>query len=396
MSKKSNKHNQKDLGILANTSIKTLQGPPRFTHLILWTTVLFIIVAFIWAKFAILDEVTTGEGKVIPSSQIQIVQNLEGGIVTKIEIHEGDIVQKGQILMQIDDTRFAASYKEARKKMAALEIQIARLNAEMFGDKFEVSDNVKKIHPDLVRAEKSLFESRQDELNQMQQGLDLAQRELELTRPLIKRGAVSEVEVIRLERTANELAAKISGFRSKAFDELNESKTELSALIESLVADEDRLVRTTVRSPVKGIVKQIKINTIGGVVKPGMDLVEIVPMDDTLLIEAKIRPQDIGFIHPGQTANVKITAYDFSIYGGLDGVVEQISADTIEEEDDKNESFYVIRVRTQKNYLGSKQKPLYIIPGMQASVDILTGEKSVLDYLLKPILKARQTALRER
>lgn len=390
--------NKKDSAFMANTNVKTLQGPPRFMHLILWAALLFFIIAVIWAHYAILDEVTSGEGKVIPSSQIQVVQNLEGGIIREILVREGEIVKQGQVLMQIDDTRFSASYKEARKKMAALELQIARLQAEIDDKPFIINNELKQLQPDLVRAQMALLLARKEELQQLQEGYDLAERELKLTRPLVRKGAVSEVEVIRLQRTANELKGKIITYKNKAIDELSKVRAELSPLKETFEADKDRLKRTTVRSPVKGIIKQIKVNTLGGVVQPGMDLMEIVPLDDTLLIEAKIRPADIGFIRPQQDAMVKITAYDFSIYGGLEGKVERISADTITEEDNTgdDESYYLIRVRTTKNFLSNDKKPLYIIPGMQASVDILTGRKSVLDYILKPILKARQRALRER
>jgi membrane fusion protein, adhesin transport system len=385
---------QKKLGIHADSNINSIQGPRVFSHVILWTATLFIIIAFFWSKYAILDEVTTGQGKVIPSSQIQVIQNLEGGIVRKIYVREGEIVKKNQVLMQIDDTRFAASYKEALKKIDDFEIEIARLNAEIENKPFIISDKLKKANLSLYKAEKALYDSRINEYKQLEFAKNLAERELKLTKPLVNKGAVSEVEVLRLQRTVNELNGKIYSFKSKTLEQLNKARGELNALKESYLAHRDRLVRTTVRSPVKGIIKQIKINTVGGVVQPGMDILEIVPLDDTLLIEAKIRPSDIGFIHPGQKTMVKLTAYDFSIYGGLEGKVEQISADTITNE--KDESFYIIRVRTKKNYLGTKQKPLYIIPGMLSSVDILTGRKSVLDYLLKPILKAKQAALRER
>ncbi|CCD05561.1 TPA: HlyD family type I secretion periplasmic adaptor subunit [Legionella pneumophila] len=378
--------------------MKKTHSSKTFTHIILWTSLLFFIVAIIWANYAILDEVTTGQGKVIPSSEVQVIQNLEGGIIQNIFVKEGQIVKKDQILMQIDNTRFMASYAEAEKKIDALEIEIIRLNAEISDTKPVFPDKFIKTYPHLVQDQLSLYESRMRELNQLKKSLELAQKELDLTRPLLKGGSVSEVEVIRLERSVSEIKGNIEKFKSEELDKLNKARSELFALIEANKADKDRLTRTTVRSPVYGIVKQIKMNTIGGVVQPGSDLLEIVPLDDTLLIEAKIRPSDIGFIHPGQKAMVKITAYDFSIYGGLDGVVEHISADTIfdEKTDKKEESFYIVKVRTDKNYLGTEKKPLPIIPGMQASVDILTGQKSVLQYLLKPIIKAKQSALRER
>ncbi|HAT9135941.1 TPA: HlyD family type I secretion periplasmic adaptor subunit [Legionella pneumophila] len=378
--------------------MKKTHSSKTFTHIILWTSLLFFIVAIIWANYAILDEVTTGQGKVIPSSEVQVIQNLEGGIIQNIFVKEGQIVKKDQILMQIDNTRFMASYAEAEKKIDALEIEVIRLNAQISKTKPVFPEKFTKSYPRLVQDQLSLYESRMRELNQLETALELAQKELNLTRPLLKGGSVSEVEVIRLERTVSEIKGNIEKFKSEELDKLNKARTELFALIEANKADKDRLTRTTVRSPVYGIVKQIKMKTIGGVVQPGSDLLEIVPLDDTLLIEAKIRPSDIGFIHPGQKAMVKITAYDFSIYGGLDGVVEHISADTIvdEETDKKEESYYIVKVRTEKNYLGTAKNPLPIIPGMQATVDILTGQKSVLQYLLKPILKAKQSALRER
>ncbi|HEL8466997.1 TPA: HlyD family type I secretion periplasmic adaptor subunit [Legionella pneumophila] len=378
--------------------MKKTHSSKTFTHIILWTSLLFFVVAIIWANYAILDEVTTGQGKVIPSSEVQVIQNLEGGIIKNIFVKEGQIVKKDQILMQIDNTRFMASYAEAEKKIDALEIEVIRLNAQISKTKPVFPEKFTKSYPRLVQDQLSLYESRMRELNQLETALELAQKELNLTRPLLKGGSVSGVEVIRLERTVSEIKGNIEKFKSEELDKLNKARTELFALIEANKADKDRLTRTTVRSPVYGIVKQIKMKTIGGVVQPGSDLLEIVPLDDTLLIEAKIRPSDIGFIHPGQKAMVKITAYDFSIYGGLDGVVEHISADTIvdEETDKKEESYYIVKVRTEKNYLGTAKNPLPIIPGMQATVDILTGQKSVLQYLLKPILKAKQSALRER
>lgn len=368
-----------------------------FTHIILWTSVLFILVAIIWAYYARLDEVTSGEGKVIPSSEVQVIQNLEGGIIQNIFVKEGEIVKKGQTLMQIDNTRFMSSYAEAEKKMDSLQLEIIRINAEISQTTPIFPDALKKDYPNLVKDQQSLYDSKMRELTQLMKSLELAQKELDMTRPLLKNGSVSEVEVIRLDRTVNEIRGSIDKFKSEELDKLNKARGELSSLTEANKADKDRLTRTTVKSPVYGIIKQIKTTTIGGVVQPGNDIIEVVPLDDTLLIEAKIRPADIGFIHPGQKAIVKITAYDFSIYGGLEGEVEQISADTIlDETDKKNESFYVIRVRTYQNHLGTAKKPLPIIPGMLATVDILTGEKSVLEYILKPIIKAKHSALRER
>lgn len=385
------------LTLLDDTSMETMKGPSRSSHLLFLCVILFFVIAFVWAKYAVLDEVTTGEGKVIPSTEIQVIQHLEGGIIEKIFVHEGGVVKVGQPLMQIEDTRFSANYKELTRKINNLEIDVLRLNAEIKNKSFVVPEHISKNNLELVQAKMSLYNTKVSEIKELKQGLSLIDRELKLTKPLLKNGAVSEVEILRIERLANEIKSKILAFNSKTISELNAAKTELNVLKETLLSKQDILKRTTVRSPIKGIIKQIKINTIGGVIKPGMDILEIIPIDDTLLIEAKIRPSDIGFIHPNQKVMVKISAYDFAIYGGIDGKVEKISADTIEDEKSKKqESFYLIRVRTKKNYIGSEKKPLYIIPGMMASVDILTGEKTVLDYILKPIMKARNRALRER
>ena len=365
--------------------------------MILWTIALFIVIFIVWANYAELDEVTVGEGKVIPSSQIQVIQNLEGGIVKKIMVKQGDVVEPGQVLMLLDETLFRAKYNELFKKREDVNIELMRLKAEMNNQPLKYDEKIKERNPALVSTEIAIFDARKNERDQLKQDVKLAQKELNMTEPLVSKGAASPVEVLRLKRTVSELKGKLHAYNSKTVERYNEAQGEYEALSEEMLAAKDRFNRTTVRSPVKGIIKQIKVNTVGGVIKPGMDILEIVPLDDSLLIEAQIRPDDIGFIHPGQKAMVKITAYDFAIYGGLPGKVEQISADTIIDEQDKQqESFYLIRVRTKKNHLGSDKKPLQIIPGMKAQVDILTGRKTVMDYLLKPILKAKQRALRER
>ncbi|WP_367605544.1 HlyD family type I secretion periplasmic adaptor subunit [Legionella sp. W05-934-2] len=371
--------------------------PRIFSHILLWGTLSFFVIALVWSNYAILDEVTKGEGKVIPSSQVQLIQHLEGGIVDELYVREGEVVEKGQKLMQIDNTIFRSSFSELNQKIAALKLKVMRLEAEVNDTPFDIPKELEQNHPSLSKAEKKLYESRKSEITQLKQAMDLAEQELTLSLPLVKRGAVSQVEILRLQRTVNELKSKLYKFQSDALEQLNTVKAELLSQSENLLDEEDRLTRTTIRSPVKGVINKIYVTTIGGVIKPGSDIMEVVPLDDTLLIEAKIKPQDIGFIRPGQDVTVKITAFDYSIYGGLKGIVEQISANTItEKKDGRDETFYLIRVRTDRNYLGTENKPLYIIPGMLATVDILTGEKSVLDYILKPILKAKHNALRER
>lgn len=381
-------------GFMGDTAAEHAKGAGFFAHITLWTILLFFVIALVWAKLAILDEVTVGEGKVIPASQVQVIQNLEGGIVKKIFVQEGQIVQAGQVLMQLDDTRFVSDYHEAKLKALALEAKISRLNAVIDDKPFTISQAIQAEAPDLVAHEKEQYISQESEQKQLHADYSYSSQEYDATKPLIKTGAASNVELLHLQRQMSDIQQQIDASQSKALEDLNTAKADLLGVNASLSQYQDRLARTTVRSPVKGIVKQIKITTVGGVSQPGMDLMEIVPLEDTLLVEAQIKPKDIGFLHIGQSAMVKITAYDFSIYGGLEGKVEQISADSITNQ--KGDSFYIIRVRTQKNYLRTPKNPLYIIPGMMASVDILTGRKSVLNYLLKPILKAKQDALRER
>jgi len=435
-----------DIEFMTDTSAAMLQGLPFRYHAILISAAAFLLIAALWAGFATLDVVTVGQGKVIPSKNIQMVQNLEGGIIKEILVKVGEVVEPDQVLMVIDDTRFISSMKEGEVQIYALEAKIERLNAEVSGASLQFDKQLEAHYPQYVTSERNLYESRKKELeiklniaqddveqrkqewagikgkrDQLTKSLALASRELQMTKPLVKEGAVSEVEVLRLERTVNDIQGELEqanlsipkleanlasakkrkeellqGFRTDALSQLNTTKAEYARLVEVNKAATDRVERTVVRSPVRGTVNQVKINTIGGIVQPGQDLIDIVPLDDTLLIEANIRPSDIGFLRPGLNAVVKISAYDFSIYGGLKAMVEHISADTIT--DEKGNPFYQIRVRTTgRNYLiGKHGEKLQIIPGMSATVDVLTGEKTVLEYLLKPILKAKQNAMRER
>ncbi len=419
--------------------------PPKATFLIVRYTFVFLVLAIFWACFFQIDEMTNGEGKVKPSSHVQVIQNLEGGIISDIPVKIGQIVHKDQIVLKLDEKRFASSAGETKAKNEALQAKIARLTAEKNGlEEIEFPEKLHQENPQVVADETALFHTRRDEfeaqqnllreqveqrkqelvekqsnLNHLQSTYSIANKELQMSIPLEKKGVVSEVEILRLRRDvtrirsemdatrlaiprlqsqATEAEHKLEGalakFRSDAADELAKAKAEYAGSTATGMAAEDRLARTTIRSPVDGIVKTIRINTIGGVIQPGMDVMEIVPIEDNLHIEVKIRPSDVGFLRPGQKATVKITAYDYSIYGGLDGVVEHISADSITNE--KGESFYQVLVFTEKNHLGTDEKPLSITPGMMASVSIKTGKKSIMSYLMKPILKTKQNALTER
>jgi len=437
-----------DIEFMRESSAAVLEGPRHFAHWILWTTLAFFAAALAWASVATVDEVTVGEGKVVPSSRVQVVQNLEGGIVSEILVDAGQVVEKDQALMRIDDTRFSASSREGEAKDQALLGKIARLTAEAGNMAFVPPPQLEKENPKLVGEERSLFASRQRELQanqavlkqqveqrrqeltekrsreaQLQQSHDLVAQELAMTRPLAKQGVVSDVEILRLERQANDLkgeldAARLSlprlesalqeaqqkiheltaRFHAESMKELNLARGEHAALSAANTALEDRVTRTVVRALVPGVVKQVKVNTVGGVIQPGMDLVEIIPLEDTLLIEARVRPSDIAFLRPGQEAMVKLSAYDFSIYGGFPAALEHISADTLtpERPGEKVETYYQIRVRTKQSRPSGHPEILPILPGMVATVDIKTGKKTILHYLLKPIIKTKEAALRER
>ena len=425
-----------------DADVAILRQEPLRARVLLRSIGIIMALFIMWAAVAQLDEVTRGEGKVIPSKQVQVLQSIDGGLVSEILVREGDVVQANQLLIKIDETRFVSSVKENRAQYLGLVARAARLKAMSDGKPFVPPPEVMKEAREVVEQELQLYEAkraemnaavsiarqqlvqRQQELNEVQakraqaaQGYDLTSKELSVTRPLINSGAVSEVELLRLERDVsryrgerdmasaqitrvqaaiNEAQRKIEevelNFRNDAGKELSETNAKLSSLAEGSVALSDRVKQSSIRSPVKGTVKRLLVNTVGGVVQPGKDMIEIVPLEDALLLEARVLPRDIAFLRPGQPAIVKFTAYDFAVYGGLDGTLEHIGADTVT--DDKGNAFYTVRVRTSKPGFGDANLP--IIPGMVAEVDIITGKKSVLAYLMKPVLRARNVALTER
>lgn len=404
---------------------------------------LLVAVLLLWGGLAHVDEVTRGEGKVIPSRQLQIIQSLDGGVVSDILVQEGQLVEKDQLLLRIDETRATSGVRESAAQAFALRAKQARLRALAEGSAFQppapranepeerrIADDERRLYEERLSELNALISISQQQLLQRQQelsevrarrstaerGLELAQQELSKTRPLLATGAVSEVDVLRLEReitrgrgdveqagaqiarvqaAIGEAQRKIQetelSFRNDSRKELAEVLGKLNALNEGAVALADRVDKAQVKSPVRGRVQRLLANTVGGVVQPGKDIVEIVPLDDALVLEARVMPRDIAFIHPGQTATVKFTAYDFSVYGGLEAKVENISPDTVV--DERGNAFYVVRVRTTQLNFSEK---LPIIPGMTAEVDILTGQKTVLSYLFKPVLKVKAYALSER
>ncbi len=440
-------YSNEDLRYMPDVEAAVRRRGNRFAYLLTVIVFVFVVTALIWANYAVLDEVTRGEGTVIPSSKTQVIQNLEGGILADILVREGDIVEAGTILVRIDNTAAKATFRDAQSQYFMLSATVARLEAELEEREPVMPEEILQKAPTAaaqqlamyalrqrqdvaqVRVLESQAKQRKQEIaemasrrRQLQRSLELARQEMAITQPLVLKGVLPRIDLIRIERQIADLDGELATVRlaiprlktaeaeamqridelvlsnmTEVSSELNAIRAELKTVTETLFAGEDRVVRTEVRSPVRGTIKEIKHNTVGGVIRPGQDIMEIVPLDDTLLIEARIRPSDIAFLRPGQEATIKITAYDFSIYGGLKATVEQISADTIRDEEDRDaERFFRVYLRTERTTLERNGEELPIIPGMTATVDILTGKKSVLDYILKPILKARDQALRER
>ena len=419
-----------------------LEQQPQRPRLFIWLMAAVFVVAILWAALSKVDEVSRGEGKVVASGQNQHLQSLDGGVVSAIMVKEGQIVNKGDLLLKVDNTRFVSSLRENQAQYLSQLAKSARLKAIASGQPFVMPDEVTQRAPDIARQELELYNSRRLELDanvsiarqqlaqrtqelneararreQAAQGFELTNRELSVTRPLKATGAVSDVDLLRLERDVSRyrgerdmagaqiprIQAAISeaqrkiqevelAFRNQASIELSETMGKMGSLSEGSVGLEDKVKLSEIRSPVHGEVKRLYTNTIGGVVQPGKDIAEIVPLNESLLLETRITPRDIAFLRPGQRAVVRYTAYDFTIYGGMEGVLEGIGADTIT--DEKGNAFYIVKVRTKGSRLGEAKLP--IIPGMVAQVDIMTGKKSILSYMLKPVLRAKAEALSER
>ncbi|AZR83288.1 hemolysin secretion protein D [Thiomicrospira sp. S5] len=429
---------------MSSLSQAALEKPTIKSQMIVWVMFLVIIWLIIWANYAELDKIVRGEGKVVPSTKIQVVQNLEGGIVENIFVHSGDAVQKDQILLKLDNTQFSSSYDETESQLYDLQAQAARLSAQAFGKEFKLEprtddpevikmfereqqlyenqlqhlETTKHILAEKIKQNRSDLQEAYNQFTQLSKSYDLLKKEIEIMQPLVKDGIASEVDLLKTQREATEAYSKLQTtensiprlksiieesinkrkeaeqkFRNDAQQELNTVLAKLAQLESSKTALEDRVRRTNITSPVNGTISELLVTTIGEVVQPGSDIVKIVPRDDSLVLETKILPADIGFVYPGLKAKVKFTAYDFAIYGGLEGTVEKISADTIQ--DEEGNSFYIARIKTDKNYLGTEKDPLYLLPGMTATVDVVVGKHTILEYLMKPIIKAKDLALRE-
>ncbi len=420
-----------------------LKKDSQIAPLLLLTIALTFIILIIWAAFSEIDEITRGEGTIIPSTKLQVVDHLEGGIIQSIHVNEGDIVEKNQLLLNIDNTIAQARFNEGQTLYYRFIASVARLRAQISGQPFIVPQEVQEKAPleaeDAVRLYNAHLEDlksdqliadqeieqKQQELNELTSRTDeltmqraLISEKVEKIAPLVKQKLEPEITLTDLKIRESELRSEIDSlksniarakaavlqaeqrarqvpikFKAENWNELKDVNNRLAAAKGSFTSEGDRFSRTEVRSPARGIVKQLLVTTVGGVVQPGEDLVEIVPLEDTLLIEAKINPKDIAFLRPGLKASVKITAYDYAVYGDLKGELIRVSADSIT--DDQGEVFYKAYLKTEGTILSKTKKVLPIMPGMISSVDILTGKKSVLNYLLKPILKAKQRALTE-
>ena len=437
-------YNQDDYEFMNSISSAVLEQSPKKFRLILWFWIVTVIALITWAYFAKIDEIVRGEGKVIPQSQNKMIQNLEGGIIEEILVKEGDIVKKDQILIRIDNQKSIADYESTKLKALELNAKIMRLKAEINDENFVVNESENKDLQQYLNLEKSLYDinknklenetmvlkeqliqkendlsSANSSLNYLSSEYSLIQEEIRIAAPLVEQKIRSNTDFLKLKREANNIGKELSGvrisinkikssieearnklhdvkdeFKKLAQEELNKSTGEMERINASIYSLKDKVKRTNVYSPDEGIIQKIFFNTIGGVIKPGDNLVEVVPTGENLLIETKIKPSDIAFIHYNQDAKVKFTAYDYAIYGGLDGKVIKISADTEMDEDKK--SFYKLQIQASNNHLEKNGKEFPIIPGMVVNVDILTGKKSILDYILKPILRAKQYTFTEK
>lgn len=435
---------KQDYEFMHSLSSAVLESAPTRLRLVLYFWVVTVLLFVLWANFALIDEIARGDGEIIPSGENQIIQNLEGGIVEQIMVEEGDEVEKGEVLLKINNEKSRSLFGSNAIKAYALEAKIARLSAESKGSEFIVDESLREKIPEIIHNEISLYQTNKRQLSAKIEGLeerlkqkkqelleaqtqqrhlksssDFIQSEVRMTEPMVAKGVRSKIDFLKLQREANEIESKYMSvkqsiprlesaivevqksieesrylFENEAKVKRNDAIAELRSLQENSTALEDQVKRTVVLAPKKGIVQKLFIHTIGGVIQPGQEIMEIVPLDQALLVRVRIKPSDIAFIYFGQRAIVKFSAYDFSIYGGLEGEVVYIGADTQKDEEDN--VYYEVRIKTKKNHLTKNGEKLKIIPGMTVGVDIITGQKSVLDYILKPILKTKQYTFTER
>ncbi len=432
------KNSSSDIEYINSVSKALVENTPNSTKVILYSILLLVVSFFIWAYFANIDQLVRGEGKVIPYGQNQIVQNFEGGIVSEIMVEEGALVKKGDVLLKLENKQYSSTYEKNVFEIQELIAQQERLFAQANNQEFIKKTNEIYIKEyDLYKSNLEQLDSKlkvldeqisqkekeKNEINSkvrfLSQNFDLIRQEQKVMEPLVAKGIVSKVEFLKLLREANSIKDELefnklslsrtessvkeyknrydeakNEFFNNSQKEYNEVTSKIKQYSKQNKGLEDQVTRTVVISPVNGYIKKMFINTIGGSVQPGMDLIEIVPNEKRLLIEAKIKPEDIAFLYQEQKATIKFSAYDFAIYGSLEGEIEKISPDSVTDKD--NETYYLVYIRTNKDYLGTQSKPLKIMPGMRGSADIITGKKTLLTYLLKPIIKTKQYAFSEK
>jgi adhesin transport system membrane fusion protein len=435
---------EKELAYLNSRSAAVLEKTALRSRMFIWIMLLTVSVFLVWADHAMIDEVVKGSGKIVPSSQIKSIQNLEGGIVKEILIKEGDLVHKGQPLLKMQDIYFSSTFEKNRLEYDELYARAVRLRAEAHGVAFMPPGVSDPALQELIEKERSLYESNKKQLKksiailkaqveqrtselkearehyrELEKEMALVQKQIAINEPLVKKRIVPEVDFLKLQRDANNVQQALTttrhkitttramidearnkleeaelAFANRAKEELNSIEAQMQRIKESQAALRDQVSRTLVRSPVEGIVKRLYITTVGGVVTPGMKMMDILPTGDSLLVEVKVHPRDIAFLYPDQRAVIKVTAYDFAIYGGLTGKVVRISPDSINEADGK--TYYQVWIETDKTFLGTVENPLKLIPGMVVNAEIVTGKKSILDYILKPLLRTKDNAFKER
>lgn len=433
-----------ELDFLNSRSAAVLEQTALRSRVFLWILILTVVVGIFWMDRTKIDEVVKGSGKIVSSGQIKSIQNLEGGIVKEIMVKEGDSVKKGQALLKIEDIFFSSSYEQNKLKYYEIYARSLRLRSEAFSKPFTMPQKVDAELVDLVEKEKNLYESNLQQLNkglavvraqitqhrqklaelkehyiELSEEMELVQKQIDINTPLVERKITSEVDFLKLKQEKNNVQQKLTktrhdiestkavidealntldetrlAFENKAKEELNRIDAEMRRIKESQIAIQDKVKRTLVHSPVNGIVKKMYVNTIGGVVQPGREIMDILPTGETLLVEVRIHPKDIAFLYPDQRAVIKVTAYDFSIFGGLNGMVTRISPDSITEAN--GQTYYNVWIETDRNYLGTKESPLKLIPGMVVYSDIVTGKKSILNYIIGPLLKTTDNAFKER
>jgi adhesin transport system membrane fusion protein len=435
---------KEDIEFMSELETANHLKPSKASQVFLWTIAGLFLWLILWAAFSEVDERVRGIGHVMPSSDVQVIQSLEGGILNEILVTEGDLVKKDQTVLRISDVQFASEGRGIEAQMMALQAKRARLQAESSGQPFVMPPDIEKKYPDIAANEEKLYKSRQDELNtalsiikddvreadanlsevkasieRLAKSKKLLEQQFGIAQRLVAQKAMPEMEGLKLERELNETTGnlssaeksqaslearlsaakqkeeeKLGAFKSQALGDLNEAESRISSIKENLTSVTDKSNRTELKSPVEGIVQKVYVRTVGGVIQPAQKLIEIVPVADDLMIRAKVAPADVAFLRPGQDVKVKITAYDSSIYGTLDGKLDRISADTVE--DAQGNAFFEIDVRTNKNYLGTEAKPLRIFSGMVSETEVITGKRTILTYLMKPVLRTKDRAFTEK